>query len=58
VHRRPSGVIPRLAQIAHHRADAHITRAKAGEHQPTVYSKAHPELKIIQAMDVLLKNEK
>ena len=37
---------------------AHITRAKSGEHQLIVYCKAHPELKIIQAIDVLLKNEK
>jgi hypothetical protein len=37
---------------------AHITRAKAGEHQLIVYCKAHPELKIIQAIDVLVKNEK
>src|ERR1700754_4020642 len=32
---------------------AHITRAKSGEHQLIVYCKAHPELKIIQAIDVL-----
>ena len=37
---------------------AHITRAKSGEHQLILYCKAHPELKIIQAIDVLLKNEK
>jgi hypothetical protein len=37
---------------------AHITRAKSGEHQLIVYCKAHPELKIIQAIDVLLKNGK
>ena len=37
---------------------AHITRAKSGEHQLIVYCKANPELKIIQAIDVLLKNEK
>ena len=58
MHRRPYGVIPRLAQIAHHSADAHITRAKPGEHQLIAYCEAHPELKIIQAIDVLLKNEK
>jgi hypothetical protein len=36
---------------------AHISRAKSGEHQLIVYCKAHPELKIIQAIDVLLKDE-
>jgi hypothetical protein len=36
---------------------AHITRVKAGEHQLILYCKAHPELKIIQALDVLFKNE-
>jgi len=37
---------------------AHISRAKSGEHQVIVYCKAHPEMKVIQAIDVLLKNEK
>jgi hypothetical protein len=37
---------------------AHITRVKSGEHQLIVYCKAHPELKIIDAIDTLLKNEK
>ena len=37
---------------------AHFTRAKSGEHQLILYCKAHPELKIIQAIDVLLKDEK
>ena len=37
---------------------AHITRAKSGEHQLILYCKAHPDVKIIQAIDVLLKNEK
>jgi HdeA/HdeB family protein len=37
---------------------AHITRAKSGEHQLILYCRAHPELKIIQAIDVLLKSEK
>jgi hypothetical protein len=36
---------------------AHIARVKAGEHQLILYCKVHPELKIIQAMDVLFKNE-
>lgn len=36
---------------------AHITRAKSGEHQVIVYCKQHPEMKVIQAIDVLLKNE-
>jgi hypothetical protein len=37
---------------------AHVTRAKSGEHQVIVYCKQHPELKVIQAIDVVLKNEK
>ena len=37
---------------------AHVTRAKSGEHQLILYCKAHPEMKIIQAIDVLLKDEK
>jgi len=37
---------------------AHFTRAKAGEHQLIVYCKANPDKKIIQALDVLLKDEK
>lgn len=37
---------------------AHITRAKSGEHQLIVYCKAHPSLKIVEAIDVLLKDEK
>jgi hypothetical protein len=37
---------------------AHITRTKSGEHQVILYCKAHPELKVIEAIDVLLKNEK
>jgi hypothetical protein len=37
---------------------AHFTRAKAGEHQLILYCKAHPQMKIIEAVDVLLKNEK
>ncbi|WP_316398757.1 hypothetical protein [Bradyrhizobium sp. 33ap4] len=37
---------------------AHITRAKSGEYEVIVYCKAHPELKVIQAIDVLFKNEK
>jgi hypothetical protein len=36
---------------------AHISRAKSGEHQLIVYCKANPNLKIIEAIDVLLKNE-
>lgn len=36
---------------------AHITRAKTGEHLVIVYCKAHPELKIIQAIDVVLKSQ-
>jgi hypothetical protein len=37
---------------------AHITRAKSGEHQVIVYCKQHPEVKVIEAIDVILKNEK
>lgn len=37
---------------------AHITRAKSGEHNVIVYCKQHPELKVIEAIDVVLKNEK
>ena len=37
---------------------AHVTRAKSGEHQLILYCKTHPEMKIIQAIDVLLKDEK
>jgi hypothetical protein len=37
---------------------AHLTRAKAGEHQLIVYCKANPDKKIIQALDILLKDEK
>jgi hypothetical protein len=37
---------------------AHFTRVKASEHQLILYCEAHPELKIIQAIDVLLKYEK
>ncbi|WP_441229536.1 HdeA/HdeB family chaperone [Tardiphaga sp. 215_C5_N2_1] len=36
---------------------AHITRAKSGEHYLILYCRAHPQLKIIEAIDVLLKNE-
>lgn len=36
---------------------AHITRAKSGEHQLILYCRAHPQLKIVEAIDVLLKNE-
>jgi hypothetical protein len=37
---------------------AHITRAKSGEHQVIVYCKQHPEVKVIEAIDVVLKNER
>ena len=37
---------------------AHITRVKPGEHVLIVYCKAHPDVKIITAIDLLLKNEK
>ena len=37
---------------------AHFTRAKSGEHQLILYCKSHPEVRIIQAVDVLMKNER
>jgi hypothetical protein len=37
---------------------AHITRAKPGEHLVIQYCKQHPELKVIQAIDVVLKEER
>ena len=36
---------------------AHFPRAKSGEHDLIVYCKAHPEAKIIHAIDVLLKDK-
>jgi hypothetical protein len=33
-----------------------IRKGKEAEHEVIVYCKAHPELKIIQAMDVVFKN--
>lgn len=36
---------------------AHISRAKSGEHEVIVYCKAHPQLKIIEAIDVVLKQK-
>jgi HdeA/HdeB family len=36
---------------------AHVGRAKMGEHELILYCKAHPEMKIIEAIDVLLKDE-
>lgn len=37
---------------------AHITRVKSGEHKVILYCKAHPEMKVIHAIDVLFKSEK
>jgi hypothetical protein len=37
---------------------AHVTRTKEDEHRVILYCKAHPELKVIQAIDVIFKNEK
>ena len=37
---------------------AHITRVKPGEHLVIQYCKQHPELKIIQAIDVVLKEQR
>jgi HdeA/HdeB family len=36
----------------------HVTRAKVFEHEIILYCKAHPNVKIISAIDVLLKDEK
>jgi len=36
----------------------HVTRAKLFEHEVILYCKAHPQIKIISAIDVLLKDEK
>ena len=36
----------------------HVTRAKVFEHEVIVYCKANPGVKIISAIDVLLKEEK
>jgi len=33
-----------------------VRKGKEAEHEVIVYCKAHPELKIIQAMDVVFKN--
>jgi hypothetical protein len=35
---------------------AHITRAKSGEHELILHCRLHPQSKIIEAIDVLLKN--
>jgi hypothetical protein len=35
---------------------AHITRAKSGEHQVIIYCKAHPQTKVIEAIDLLFKS--
>jgi HdeA/HdeB family len=37
---------------------AHVSRVKSGEHKVIVYCKSHPQLKVIQAIDVILKDEK
>jgi hypothetical protein len=36
----------------------HVTRAKVFEHEVILYCKANPNVKIITAIDVLLKDEK
>jgi hypothetical protein len=36
----------------------HVTRAKVFEHEIIMYCKANPNVKIISAIDVLLKDEK
>ena len=35
-----------------------IARSKELEHEVIVYCKAHPDMKIIQVLDILFKNEK
>lgn len=35
---------------------AHFTRVKSGEHKVIGYCRAHPQLKVIQAIDILLNN--
>ena len=37
---------------------AHITRAREAEHEIIVYCKANPQLRIIEAIAVILKDEK
>ena len=37
---------------------AHVSRAKAGEHEVILTCKANPHLKIIQAIEMVLKNER
>jgi hypothetical protein len=37
---------------------AHIVKVKPGEHLVILYCKQHPELKVIQAIDVVLKEER
>lgn len=37
---------------------AHIARVKSGEHKVIVYCKVHPDVKVIQAIDLLFKSEK
>lgn len=37
---------------------AHVGRVKSGEHRVIVYCKAHPDVKVIQAIDLLFKSEK
>ena len=37
---------------------AHIVKVKPGEHLVIQYCKRHPELKVIQAIDVVLKEER
>jgi hypothetical protein len=39
----------------HHMAK--ISRAKSNEHEVIVYCKQHPELKVIQAIDVIFKSQ-
>jgi hypothetical protein len=39
------------------RHSAKISRAKADEHNVIVYCKQHPEMKIIQAIDVIFKSQ-
>jgi hypothetical protein len=47
-----------MVQLPRKEALHHVTRAKAFEHQLIMYCKANPGVKIIAAIDVLLKDEK
>jgi hypothetical protein len=37
--------------------ETRVSRAKSNEHEVIVYCKQHPELKVIQAIDVIFKSQ-